>query len=377
MKNQIRELDGLRGLAVTLVMAFHLFPRAAYFTDHPFLLKISSFTSVGWVGVDIFFTLSGFLITSILLRAKEGEHYFRNFYARRALRIFPLYYVTIALFLTLAVLAQPEFAAELGIAVPVMVFYQQNWTSIFGGFHMPQFLAVTWSLAIEEQFYFIWPFVVYKLNKEKLLQFGVGYIIVSFIFRLLVTLFWPDIEQVNVFFYFASFARFEEVLVGGLLAILLTYDNQQEKIRRVSPALTAISLVSFSVLCLLSLPVLPHPVYSGAPLTIGGYTSSALFAAGLIGIFLTYPPQNILRKIFGHPILTFLGKYSYSMYLFHVPVGFVMRDILWDLGMRGWKPFVLYLVASYGLTILIALITWNLLEKHILNLKKYFEYRSD
>src|SRR5690349_5053254 len=121
MKNQIRELDGLRGLAVTLVMAFHLFPRAAYFTDHPFLLKISSFTSVGWVGVDIFFTLSGFLITSILLRAKEGEHYFRNFYARRALRIFPLYYVTIALFLTLAVLAQPGFAAELDIAVPVMV----------------------------------------------------------------------------------------------------------------------------------------------------------------------------------------------------------------------------------------------------------------
>jgi peptidoglycan/LPS O-acetylase OafA/YrhL len=161
-----------------------------------------------------------------------------------------------------------------------------------------------------------------------------------------------------------------------VLAILLTYPDLQEKIRRFSLPLAVISLALFSALCLVSLPVLPHPVYSGAPLTIGGYTSSALFTAGLIGIFLTYPPKNILRRIFGHPILAFLGKYSYSMYLFHVPVGFLLRDVLWDLGMRGWKPFVLYLVLSYGLTILIALFTWNVLEKHILNLKKHFEYRS-
>ena len=91
MENRVKELDGLRGIAVVLVMALHLFKRAGYFTEHPVLEGVITVSTVGWVGVDIFFTLSGFLITSILLKSKTDEHYFKNFYVRRALRIFPLY----------------------------------------------------------------------------------------------------------------------------------------------------------------------------------------------------------------------------------------------------------------------------------------------
>ena len=155
MDNRIKELDGLRGIAVVLVMALHIFKRASYFTEHPVLLGITNITTVGWVGVDIFFTLSGFLITSILLKSKTGEHYFRNFYVRRALRIFPLYYAAIAFVLLFAPKVEEEFTAQLSTALPIMLLYQQNWALLFKDFHITQYLGITWSLAIEEQFYLL------------------------------------------------------------------------------------------------------------------------------------------------------------------------------------------------------------------------------
>ena len=376
MENRIKELDGLRGVAVVLVMALHLFKRAAYFTEHPVLETFTQFTTVGWVGVDIFFTLSGFLITSILLRSKTGEHYFRNFYVRRALRIFPLYYAAIAFVLFFAPKVEEEFTTQLGTVLPVMLLYQQNWALMFDGFYITQYLGITWSLAIEEQFYLIWPFIVYKLDREKLIKFSIGYIAVSFIARTLGILLWSDVAQASTFFYYTSFARFEEMLFGGLLAVFLTYDGAKEKVRRFAVPVFLISFTIFVALHILSLPGSPHPEHASVPLTIGGYTTAALFTLGLIGVFITYPPRNILRLIFGNPVLTFLGKYSYSMYLFHMTAVLILLDVFWRSELRGWKPFVLYPVTTYIATVIIALLTWHLLEKHVLGLKKYFEYKN-
>lgn len=376
MENRIKELDGLRGIAVILVMALHLFKRAAYFTEHPVLEAFTTFTTVGWVGVDIFFTLSGFLITSILLKSKTDEHYFRNFYVRRVLRIFPLYYAAIAFVLLFAPKVEPEFTAQLGTALPIMLLYQQNWALLFKDFHITQYLGITWSLAIEEQFYLIWPFIVYKLDREKLVKFSVGYILVCILGRALGTLLWPDLGQSSTFFYYTSFARFEEMLFGGLLAVFLTYDGALEKVRRYALPLFMASFTVFVALHILSLPGSPHPEHASLPLTLGGYTTAALFTLGLIGMFITHPPQNIFRRIFGNPILTFFGKYSYSMYLFHMTAALILLDAFWHSELRGWKPFILYPVTTYIATVIIALITWNVLEKHMLGLKKFFEYRS-
>jgi peptidoglycan/LPS O-acetylase OafA/YrhL len=376
MENRVKELDGLRGIAVVLVMALHLFKRAGYFTEHPILEGFITFTTVGWVGVDIFFTLSGFLITSILLKSKTDQHYFKNFYVRRALRIFPLYYAAILFVLFFAPKVEEEFTNQLSTALPIMLLYQQNWALMFKDFHITQYLGITWSLAIEEQFYLIWPFIVYKLDREKLVKFSIGYIVLSIIARTLGTLLWPDLPQASTFFYYTSFARFEEMLFGGLLATFLTYDGAHEKVKRYALPLFLASFAVFVALHFLSLPGSPHPEHASLPLTLGGYTTAALFTLGLIGIFITYPPQNLFRRFFANPVLTFLGKYSYSMYLFHMTAALILLDVFWHSELRGWKPFILYPLTTYIATIIIALLTWNLLEKHMLGLKKYFEYKS-
>lgn len=376
MYNRIKELDGLRGVAVVLVMALHLFKRAAYFTEHPVLETFTTITTVGWVGVDIFFALSGFLITSILLRSKTEEHYFKNFYVRRALRILPLYYVAILFVLLFAPKVEPEFTSQLNTALPIMLLYQQNWALLFKGFYITQYLGITWSLAIEEQFYFIWPFIVYKLDRERLIKVSIGYIIISTMARVLGTLLWPNLSQASTFFYYTSFVRFEEMLFGGLLATFLTYDGAKEKVRRFSTPLFLISFVVFILLHILSLPGSPHPEHGSIPLMLGGYTTAALFTVGLIGVFVTHPPQNLLRRIFGNSILTFLGKYSYSMYLFHMTAALILLDVFWHSEMRGWKPYILYPLTTYIVTVIIALLTWNLLEKHMLGLKRYVEYKN-
>lgn len=376
MGNRIKELDGLRGLAVVLVMALHIFKRAAYFTKHPVLLAVSNITTIGWVGVDIFFTLSGFLITSILLQAKSGQGYFRNFYARRILRIFPLYYFAIAFVLLFAPKVEPEFTDQLGTALPIMLVYLQNWAMLFKGFHITQYLGITWSLAIEEQFYLLWPLIVYYLKKEQLLKVGIIYISISIAARVLGMLFWPDAGEAARFFYYTSFTRFEEIIVGGLLAILITSDHGKENIRRFALPVFLASSSLFVFLCALSFPDALHPEYASIPLVIGGYTSAALASAGLIGVFVTHPPENILKKLFQTPVFVFLGKYSYSIYLFHMTFALILLDLFWHSGMRGWKPYILYVVTAYAAAVLIALLTWNILEKHMLNLKKYFEYKD-
>jgi peptidoglycan/LPS O-acetylase OafA/YrhL len=376
MDNRIKELDGLRGVAVIIVMALHIFKRASYFTEHPVLLSITKSTTVGWVGVDIFFALSGFLITSILLRAKREEHYFRNFYVRRVLRIFPLYYAALALVLLFAPKLEPEFTSQLNVALPVLLLYQQNWAMLFKGFHITQYLGITWSLAIEEQFYLIWPLVVFFLNRERLMKVSIGYIAVSLTARILAAFFWGDLGSVSRFFYYASFARFEEMLFGALLAVFLTGDGAREQVRRYSLPLFVVSFLTFVALCILSMPSSLHPEYANFPLTIGGYTTAALFTTGLVGVFVTHPARDMLRRLFQNPVLAFFGKYSYSMYLFHMTAALILLDVYWHGELRGWKPYFLYIITTYSATVLIALLTWNLLEKHMLGLKKYFEYKN-
>ena len=151
-------LDVLRGIAILLVFFYHNFS----------FLQVFEF---GWIGVDLFFVLSGFLITDILLSSQGGRNFFRNFYARRFLRIFPLYYITLIAFFLLAPYVFSQQNAD------VVTYYNtnqlwfwshlQNWLFVNKGMSSSPMLSHFWSLAVEEQFYLFWPLIIFILKDLK------------------------------------------------------------------------------------------------------------------------------------------------------------------------------------------------------------------
>lgn len=374
LDGRIQELDGLRGVAILLVIAFHVFKRADYFTKNETLHFITSLSFIGWMGVDIFFTLSGFLITSILLNTKGENNYFKNFYARRALRIFPLYYVFLTVVLAFSPMIAPEFTSKLHTALPFLIFYMQNWMVIFGVSGLPAFLSATWSLAIEEQFYFIWPAIVYYTRRDVLVKVGIGVILISILWRILGVAFWEDAGQLAVFFYNNTFTRFEELIFGALLAISFTLPLWRDRIRLLA---LPVFLAAFSAFVLLCVELFPGliPYYGNLPLTLWSYTLIAIFSTALMAMLLTYPEKSLIRRIFQNKLLVFFGRYSYSMYLLHMPVALILLDPLYNTRVRGWKMYLAYVLLTYGVTAPGSILTWHLLEKHMLSLKKYFTHR--
>ncbi|MBK8782278.1 MAG: acyltransferase [Anaerolineales bacterium] len=373
MNERAKELDSLRGIAVILVIAFHVFKRAAYFTKHEVLHFISSLANIGWLGVDVFFVLSGFLITTILLKTKSGNNYFKFFYARRILRIFPLYYVFIAVMLALLPTLLPDYTPNIPVITPYLLLYIQNWIVRLGVVGLPAHLGATWSLAIEEQFYLIWPLVVYYFRREALIKIGLGAILFSFLYRLQAVLFWDASRQFAIFFYFDTFTRFSELIFGALLAVFFMDPAWRERIRLFSLPIFIVSFLTFAGLCIYLFPNW-IPYYSNAPFTVWAYILIPLFSASLIGVLVTGSENNLIRRVFRNKILLFFGKYSYAMYLLHMPIALTLLDFIDGTHRKGWKVYLAYIVLTFALTSLGSLVTWHVLEKHMLNLKKYFEY---
>ena len=154
---RIRSLDGLRAIAIVLVMLHHSPAMKAYFGAPRY----------GWVGVDLFFVLSGYLITGILVEAKGGPNYYRNFYARRALRIWPLYFAV--LIAITVVMPRVVHSEHFNVGLPPWYYFLllQN---LFFTRALLTFLSPTWSLAVEEQFYLIWPFVISLISRTSLVR---------------------------------------------------------------------------------------------------------------------------------------------------------------------------------------------------------------
>ena len=217
-------LDGVRGLAIILVMAYHymvLMP----FTIHSAALGAAVVVcSKGWCGVDLFFVLSGFLITGILYDSRENPRYFRNFYARRTLRIFPLYYavlLSVAALLFLAWLlvprlwlAQPKLG-ELAAVQPWLWTYTTN-IAVAKGIPVP-LVAHFWSLAVEEQFYLVWPLVMFALPKRAMAPVALSLATAALFIRLGLTYAgWSDGA-----IYVLTPCRMDSLAAGALAAILM------------------------------------------------------------------------------------------------------------------------------------------------------------
>lgn len=371
---RVAALDGVRGLAILLVMSTHF-----TLIHHGVLLDriVGAVGRLGWSGVDLFFVLSGYLITSILLQNRDKPNYFRNFYARRILRIFPLYYfvvfvATVVMPLIPFISQQPFFRPVSTWTLPMYWFYLSNIPVAFTQEHMHDVLAITWSLAIEEQYYMVWPWVVKRCSLTTLKRLCLSLAAVSLISRMVAIALGADKYPPYAF----TLCRMDPIALGSLLAVMVR-QRGFEGLRRLRPATGWLAAACIGVLiwCAIS-----HKTtgFVGAPGQTFGYTAFAILYWCVLLATLTSPKGTIINWFFTRRWLIFLGRYSYAIYLFHMPIHRVMREwvyppeqfaTLW--GSRIPGQLIFYVLCAVP-TIVVALLSWHLLEKHCLKLKRFF-----
>lgn len=350
-------------------MASHLFPGTA---RGPLLEFIGAVLAFGATGVDLFFVLSGFLITGILFDSLSDSGFFRKFYARRTLRIFPLYYgVLFAL-----MLLTPWLGIQWHGMNWVLLFYLQNTSASFYQFQPGAGLSVGhfWSLAIEEQFYLVWPLAVFFISdKKRLLCTCLALSCASLVLRAFLAFHHTSYPIING----NTLCRADSLLIGGALALLLR-TRLHDSVLRSSRAVFLAVVAIVASLNLARIVVEGRPdwllAFDRSYLSVR-YTLMAVASAALIAWCLR---PSMLRRCFETRILRFFGKYSYGLYILHfVALGFLIKTF------RGWialvTPSKLAGVGGAGLlSLLVALVaayaSYNLYEKQFLRLKRNFDY---
>lgn len=370
-------LDGLRGLAVLMVMFGHFWLR-----QNPVgSLETWTYTFVqnGWVGVDLFFVLSGFLITGILLEAKGSNHYFRNFYARRILRIFPLYWGFLFVYFVIlprvvSIAPGSPFATAPGTE-PWFWLYASNMLSLVRGAVIPPGLNHFWSLAVEEQFYLIWPAVVFALRIKTLERTCVALVVAAFAFRLFLL--------TTPFHHTGGYvllpARIDTLAIGAWLAVVARDESRRELVERWAPRAF---LIALAALAIANLPDLRMFGYRVSMQTVG-FPLLAVMGASLIAIGAGKSELNSrIRRFFSSRILVTAGKYSYAMYVFHLPLVIAMETAGLHMNtFSGGRPPGIPAALAYSVlmsiaTFLVAFTSWHLYEKHFLKLKRLFPRRE-
>ena len=355
---RIPALDGLRGIAILLVLLMHAgFPGIAVDSSvsAPLLHGYLWVALLGWCGVDVFFVLSGFLITGILVRARGSPHYFRDFYARRALRIFPLYYAVLALLFV--VLPRPAVAAP--DEAWTSLLYLQNWLYGTRGAFSDPARTITWSLAIEEQFYLLWPALVLWTSPRGLQRLCVATIVGAIALRAALLL--GGAEHV----YFLTPCRLDALAAGALLAVVPLPTPRFGQLATLAGAAGLAGAAAYA----------GSPLTEQSPCMQGfGLVASLLLAVGLLVLV---RGDGLVARWARWRWLGVFGRYSYCLYLTHVLVIEVVGQ-WWLERAGGWArewplAWVLMLtVGSIAASLGVSFASWHLFEKWFLQLKRYF-----
>ena len=346
-RKHIPALDGVRAIAVLIVICFH-FCQGFSHEANAFVGKIAVW---GQTGVDLFFVLSGFLITGILLDSKGSAHFLRNFYVRRILRIFPLYYITLlSLYLVLPILHLNQWTP---FSHSVWFwFYMQNVPATFA----PELASGPnhfWSLAVEEHYYLVWPFIIMLLNRNRLFK-AIGLAVaISLLTRV-------------IFIHYATFyftlARLDGLAIGSGIAVAARTQGLSRLCSRTRLLLAILGPVL----------VLAQILAGGEGLPVIQIVKSTLIAsvyACVIILIIENQCGWMVTKLLSGRILGSVGKYSYGMYVLH-------PFILSWLGAAGVSFGLFGLSISILTTYLAAWISWSFFERPFLGLKKHFEYDS-
>ena len=355
-------LDGVRGLAVLIVVLYHTAGGAQ--SSHLALRVVGNILKAGWSGVTLFFLLSGFLITGILWDSKGSAHWWRNFYVRRVLRISPLYYGALLL---VALAAWLTHAGRAGVAgLWIFALYLQNlpWIADPGLSTRPLVLTHFWSLAVEEQFYVVWPLLLIRLRTEAQVKVVcLGLFLASLAFRCGIWTFSPRAIDYNGFIL----TRVGELALGAYLAMCFR-DGSWRRLERIAPWVTAGSLAGFVAVGAANGTV---ELFSQSSATIGLALITLFFAGFMVLAMKGGWLQWAMRAAW----LRWVGKISYGIYVFHV----LLAPLYGRLGdhlaphVGRVEGIALRGVITWVLTTLIAWASYRFFESPILGLRRYFK----
>jgi peptidoglycan/LPS O-acetylase OafA/YrhL len=346
VKQHTPELDGVRGIGILMVLAFHT-PGA------------NNWTRFGWAGVDLFFVLSGFLITGVLLDGAGRRNRARTFYIRRALRILPLYYVALVVALSVVPLFSRSLEGDAHRLAAHQLWlwtYTANWPIGLQGSDpvapLP-FLVHFWSLAIEEQFYLVWPLVVWFAPRQTATRVAWGVIIGAFACRVALLAFGAPISTR----YFLTPCRLDSLAVGALIALWLRAPGENTTVD-VTRRMRNAGLGACLVLVVLIVRERPFPYESDLVATVG--FSALAWAFGWLVTIAVLRPSRLLRT----PALVTAGKYSYGLYVIH-PLVITATAARWQALSGTLKGGAVMWIASIAL----AWSSYNGFEKRFLRLK--------
>jgi peptidoglycan/LPS O-acetylase OafA/YrhL len=370
LRGHIPALDAVRGLAILLVTLYRFAPEPPASAGRAVRALFALF-DLGDRGVDLFFVLSGFLITGILFDAKGSGRYFTSFYARRALRIFPLYYGTLLVFLVLLPLLAPAAASTYTAAAAHqgwLWLYGTNFYQAWHGAYPLSWFNHFWSLAVEEHFYLLWPLLLFFCSRRSALAVCAGCVAVAVACRVGLTLGGAS----SIAAYVLTPCRIDALAIGGLLALVARGPGG---VRGLRPwALVGLGCAAGSLL-LFGAGRGPRP-WPQAVLTLK-YTLFAGLFGGVLVVALLAAPGGLAGRCANARWLRFLGKYSYAMYVFQNPLKPAF-DRLFPVGQlaaatgSALAGSLLYLVLATGATVAVAWLSWHLYEKHFLRLKTLF-----
>jgi peptidoglycan/LPS O-acetylase OafA/YrhL len=375
LPSHIPALDGIRGIAILMVMFFHFVPAPSAQADvvSRMLYRICHF---GFFGVDLFFVLSGFLITGILWDAKQDQHYFRNFYMRRTLRIFPLYYGVLFFTFVIVPFIPSLFTVQVQAVVPrqgwlwfycsnILTAIEENYIFNTGWLRLGHF----WSLAVEEQFYLFWPFVVLLCNRKWLMGSCVAFVLVALAIRIPLL---DDGRSLGA--YVLTPTRMDELATGAFLAVLV---RGPRGIAGVVPW----AWVALGLSILIAILGIVLSSGSGEGSGLGRYPVMALFFGGFLILAVAASPTGLMSWLVANTVLRFFGKYSYGLYVFH-PIILELQD-RWA-SVENWIAYshsyllgvMAHAIVAILMSVVVAMFSWHIYEKHFIKFKALFEYQK-